>query len=207
MRVWKKVWNISLTILSGAKAGSDSDEDEEEDSDAHSEDDDIIDNDDDDISEDFNDDAAEDFDENALEDDDDLQDWSDIDLADADDEDLSDMEFNDSEDEEGLDDELVTDLNKKLNAKGPKSKEKKKGKGIDSNIFVSAEKFAEMLEEQGRTKRKHGSSNTFSINDGASDKQIDWEMKRHQRLRGGPFGKKRKQFESSNNKQGKRFKR
>lgn len=190
----------------GAKAGSDSDEDDddddnEEDSHADSEDNDIIDNDDDD-------DAAEDFDEDALEDDDDLQDLSNIDLADVDDEDLSDIEFNDSDDEEGLDDELVTNLNKKLNAKSPKKgKEKKKGKGIDSNIFVSAEKFAEMLEEQGRTKRKHGSSNTFSINDGASDKQIDWEMKRHQRLRGGQSGKKRKKFESSNNKQGKRFKR
>lgn len=158
------------------------------------------------MSEDFNEDDAEDFDEDASANDDELQDLSDIDLADADDEDLSDMEFNDCEDED-LDDKLITDLNKKLKANSPRSKEKKKGKGIDSNIFVSAEKFAEMLEEQGRTRRKHGSSNTFNINDGASDKQIDWEVKRHQHFRGRSVGKKRKNFvHSSNNKQVKRYK-
>ncbi|RLU23960.1 hypothetical protein DMN91_004168 [Ooceraea biroi] len=194
----------------GAKASNDSDDDDDDDdgdSDGQSEDDDIADNDDmseDDIAEDFDDDNT------FADDDDELQNFSDVDLADVDDEDLSDMEFNDSEDEEeGLDDQLIADLNKKLKAKSPKGKGNKKGKGIDSNIFVSAEKFAEMLEEQGRTKGKHGSSNTFNVNDGASNKQIDWEEKRHQRLRGKSFGKKRKKFvqSSNNNKQIKRFKR
>lgn len=181
--------------------------------------------------------------------DDDLQDLSDIDLADIDD-DLSDMEFNDSEDEEAVDDELISSLNKKLNVKGSKSKEKKKGidndlfvstekfngsegeefiddelisslnkklnakgpkskkkkKGIDNNIFVSAEKFAEMLEEQNKTKGKHGGSNVFSSSDGASSKQIDWETKRHQRLKGS-FDKKRKSVQSFNYNRVKRLKR
>jgi ribosome biogenesis protein MAK21 len=131
------------------------------------------------------------------------------DLADIDDEDLSDMEFNDSENED-VDNKLITDLKEKFKngKKNPKNKEKKKGKGIDNNIFVSAEKFAEMLEEQGRTKRKHGSSHTFNINDGATDKQLDWEEKRHQQLKRGSFGKKRKRFvQSSNNKQFKKFRR
>lgn len=185
-------------MLSETKADNDSDEDEDdddddeqEDSDAYSEEDGTVDNDDDNILEDFNDDAAEGFNESAFSGDDELQDLSDIDLANVDDEDLSDMEFNDSEDK-GVDDKLITDLNKKLKPNGPKGKGKSKGKGIDNNIFVSAEKFAEMLEEQGRTKRKHGGSNTFTVNDGASDKQIDWEVKRHQRLRGRSFGIKRK---------------
>lgn len=155
------------------------------------------------MSEDFNEDDAEDFD--ASTNGDELQDLSDIDLADAD-EDLSDMKFNDREHED-LYKKLITDLNKKLKANTPWNKEKKKGKGIDSNIFVSAEKFAKILDEQGRTKRKHGSSNTFNINDGASDKQIDWEVKRHQHLRGRSVDKKRKNFvHSSNNKQVKRYK-
>lgn len=147
------------------------------------------------------DDASEDPDDVA-DDDNDLQDLSDIDLADVDDEDLSDMEFNDSEDEEGVDDELISSLNKKLNAKGPKNKKKE----VDNKIFVSAEKFAEMLEEQNKTKGKHGGSNVFSSSDGAGAKQIDWEMKRHQRMKG-PFGKKRKSVQASNNNRVKRYKR
>ncbi|XP_011054478.1 PREDICTED: CCAAT/enhancer-binding protein zeta [Acromyrmex echinatior] len=170
------------------KADEDSDDDEDNEDNVSQSDDDI-------------DDTSEDLDEDVA-DDDDLQDLSDIDLADVDDEDLSDIEFNNSEDEETAD-ELISSLNNKLNSKkGPKSKEKK---GIDSNIFVSAEKFAEMLEEQNKTKGKHGGSNVFSSNDGASAKQIDWEMKRHQRLKGS-FGKKRKFVQSSNNR-AKKFKR
>lgn len=179
-----------MTFIIG-KADEDSDDDEDnEDNVSQSEDDDII-------------DASEDLDEDVADDDDDLQDLSDIDLADVDDEDLSDIEFNGSENEETVDDELISSLNKKLNAKGSKSKEKKR---IDSNIFVSAEKFAEMLEEQNKTKGKHGGSNVFSSSDGASAKQIDWEVKRHQRMKG-LFGKKRKSVQSSNNNWAKKFKR
>lgn len=156
----------------------------------------------------------DDFDEDNVADDNELQDLSDVDLMDVDDEDLSDMEFSDDREDgdDDMDDELISDLKQKLQKHGPrsKSKEKKKGKGIDSNIFVSAEKFAEMLEEQSRAKGKHGGSNVFSNSDGANAKQMDWEMKRDQRLRGS-FGRKKRQQTaketSSNNKRIKRFKR
>lgn len=186
---WNYKWCIKLCCTTG-KTDKDSDDeigDEDEDEDENETDNDIS----DDASEDLDDDAA----------DDDLQDLSDIDLADVDD-DLSDMEFNGSEDEENVDDELTSNLNKKLN-KGPKSKKKKE---IDNNIFVSVEKFAEMLEEQNKTRGKHGGSNVFSSSDGASAKQIDWEMKRHQRMKG--FGKKkRKSVQTLDNNRVKRFKR
>lgn len=176
-----------MTFITGKKDEDSDDGDEDnEDNVSQSEDDDIT----DDASEDLDGDVADDGDDN-----DDLQDLSDIDLADIDD-DLSDMEFNGSEDEEAVDGELISSLNKKLNAKNPKSKEKKKK--IDNDIFVSAEKFAEMLEEQNKTRGKHGGSNVFSTSDGASTKQIDWEMKRHQRIKGS-FGKKRKFVQSNNN--------
>lgn len=174
------------------KANEDSDDEDEDNEDNISQSDDDM------------DDASEDLDEDVADEDDDLQDLSDIDLADIDDENLSDMEFNGSEDDETVDDELISSLNKKLNAKVPRNKEKKKG--IDSSIFVSAEKFAEMLEEENKTRGKHGGSNVFSSSDGASAKQIDWEIKRHQRMKGS-FGKKRKFVQSSNNNRVKKFKR
>ncbi|XP_012533086.1 CCAAT/enhancer-binding protein zeta isoform X2 [Monomorium pharaonis] len=153
------------------------------------------------------DDASEDFDEDVNDDKDvsDLQDLSDIDFADVDD-DLSDIEFNNSEDEI-IDNDLISSLNKKLSAKSSKSKEKKGENRIDSNIFVSAEKFAEMLEEQNKTRGKHGGSNVFSSSDGASAKQIDWEMKRHERIKGSFSKKKRKSGRSNNNNRIKRSKR
>lgn len=174
----------------------DFDDSEDGDNDDQSEDDDTANNDDD---------ISEDLDEDNIADNE-LQDLSDIDLLDIDnDEDLSDMEFNDSDDGKVLDNELISGLNRKLMTKNSKSKEKKKGRGIDSDIFVSAEKFAEMLEEQSKTRGKHGSSNTFNSSDGASAKQIDWEMKRHQQLKG--FSKNKRKSVQSNNKQIKRFKR
>ncbi|XP_011162010.1 CCAAT/enhancer-binding protein zeta [Solenopsis invicta] len=194
--------DIAANIIPRKKKGKtdESDDDDEDENDADDddqfEDDDII------------DDASEDLDEDVVDDDGDLQDLSDIDLEDVDD-DLSDMEFNDSEDDEVVDNELISSLNKKLNAKDSKSKEKQNKKGIDSNIFVSAEKFAEMLEEQNKTRGKHGGSNVFSSSDGASVKQIDWEMKRHERIKGtfGSFKNKRKSNRSSNNNRVKRIKR
>lgn len=130
---------------------------------------------------------------------------SDIDLDGLDDEDLSDMEFNDDDD---FDDEIETpgtskskksSFNKKDKIKGPKKRD------FDSNVFVSAEEFAEMLEEQGRSKIKHGGSNAFSDADGASIKQLDWEIGRDQRL----AGKKRphNNKKGSSNKNVKKFKR
>lgn len=186
----RNILSIITFVIGKTDEDSDDEDEDDADNDDQSEDDDI-------------DDASEDLEDVA--DDDDLQDLSDIDLADVDDEDLSDMEFNDSENEEDVDDELISNLNKKLNAKDLKKKEKKKG--IDSNIFVSAEKFAEMLEEQNKTRGKHGGSNVFSSNDGASAKQIDWEVKRHQRVKGSFGKKKRKSVQSFDNNRIKRFKR
>lgn len=171
-----------------------------------------VDDDDDQLENDETDDEniSEDLDEDNIADDDELQDLSDIDLADIDNEDLSDMEFNDDNSDDGdiLDDKLISELNGKLKSTNQqnKNKTKKKGKGIDSNIFVSAEKFAEMLEEQSKTKGKHGSSNVFDSRDGASTKQIDWEIKRNQQLKGSSNRKKRKFTHSFNNKRVKRFK-
>lgn len=192
---------MDLIQFSG-KADEESDDDVDENNDQSE----------DDVDEDDNEDE---LDEDNVVDDEELQDLSDIDLADVDD-DLSDMEFNDGGSENGddLDDELVSGLKQKLQKQQQdskdKSKEKKKGKGIDSNIFVSAEKFAEMLEVQSRARGKHGGSNTFSSSDGASAKQIDWEIQRNQRLKG-PFGRKKRKHvakqTSSNNKRIKRFKR
>lgn len=71
-------------------------------------------------------------------------------------------------------------------------KQNKNSKGIDSNIFVSAEKFAEMLEEHSKQKGKTGGTNAFNTLDGASSKQIDWEIKRHQKLRNSLNRNKRK---------------
>lgn len=194
--------DIAANIVSKKKKGKidedfdDNEDDNDEDSDDQSQDDDIVDN----------DDISEDLDEYNIADDE-LQDLSDIDLVDIDnDEDLSDMEFNNSDDGEVLDDELIPGLSRKLLAKNSKSKEKKKGRGIDSDIFVSAEKFAEMLEEQSKTRGKHGSSNAFNSSDGASAKQIDWEIKRHQRLKGS-FSKNKRKSAQFNNKQIKRSKR
>ncbi|KOC64166.1 CCAAT/enhancer-binding protein zeta [Habropoda laboriosa] len=63
---------------------------------------------------------------------------------------------------------------------------------IDNNIFLSAEKFAEMLEKQSKQKGKHGGTNIFNTADGASSKQIEWEVKRHHKLRNSSIKTKRK---------------
>lgn len=62
-------------------------------------------------------------------------------------------------------------------------KQNKNLKGIDNNIFVSAEKFAEILEEHSKQKNKPGGTDVFNTIDGASSKQIEWEIKRDQKLR------------------------
>ncbi|KAG7212194.1 hypothetical protein KM043_012534 [Ampulex compressa] len=127
------------------------------------------------------------------------------DLIDIDD-DLSDIDFNDDSDE----DEIISDVELGTKNNGKKLKKEKRTqkskKGIDENIFVSAEKFAEMLEEQSRTKSKHGSTNTFSSADGASLKQIDWETKRHQKLHG-TFNRKKRKGSAAHKKNVKKIKR
>ncbi|KAK0167415.1 hypothetical protein PV327_004816 [Microctonus hyperodae] len=146
------------------------------------------------------------FDGNDDDDDDNDDDMSDIDLDGIDDEDVSDMEFND-EDEDDVD---SSEISKILNSKKTKSSKKGgKSKGIDKNVFVSAEEFAEMLEEQGRSKRKQGGSDMLSDADGANAKQLDWEISRNQKLNGKFGGKKRPHGKGGfkNNKNVKKFKR
>lgn len=124
--------------------------------------------------------------------DDELQDLSDVDL-DFDD-DMSEIEFNDNSDNEDVFDDIGPNTkNKRIKKKDQdNSRKRKSSKGIDSNIFVSAEKFAEMLEQHGRQKSKHGGTDMYSTVDGASSKQIDWEVKRHDKLRGSLNRNKRK---------------
>ena len=57
---------------------------------------------------------------------------------------------------------------------------------------MSAEKFAEMLEEHSKQKSKAGGTNAFNTVDGASSKQVEWEIKRHQNLRNSLNKSKRK---------------
>lgn len=161
-----------------------------------------------DSDDDYEDDNVDNSDDNFA--DDTLQDLSDVDLEDIDNEDLSDIEFNDDSKEgsNSPDDELISDLNRKLRKRKSskdRSREKKKGKEID-NIFISAEKFAEMLEEQSKARDRHGGSNAFSSSDGASSKQIDWEMKRNLRLKRSFGRNKRKHTVLASNNNNKRIK-
>ncbi|XP_044014892.1 CCAAT/enhancer-binding protein zeta-like [Aphidius gifuensis] len=123
------------------------------------------------------------------------------------DDDASDMEFFDNFD----DDDDDNKPKKSSNIFGKFKKSGKKG-DIDSNVFVAAEEFAEMLEKQGRVKGhgKQGSSHAFSDADGASAKQLDWEIGRNQKIEGKKYGKKRPFGNKSGfkgNKNSKKFKR
>ncbi|KAB0791949.1 hypothetical protein PPYR_13910 [Photinus pyralis] len=60
----------------------------------------------------------------------------------------------------------------------------KKAKKETSSLFASAEEFASMLEEEGAAKTAPGSSNAWSTKDNAHLRQIAWEEKRNQWLKG-----------------------
>ncbi|CAD1478872.1 unnamed protein product [Heterotrigona itama] len=126
--------------------------------------------------------SGESFDEDNI--DDSLQN-----LSDLDNDDISDLEF-----DEDIDDNIedVLDNNIQSNINNQIKKQNKKLKGVDNNIFLSAEKFAEILEEHSKQKSKAGGTNTFNTVDGASSKQIEWEVKRHQNLRNSLNKSKRK---------------
>nr|XP_012144475.1 PREDICTED: CCAAT/enhancer-binding protein zeta isoform X1 [Megachile rotundata]XP_012144476.1 PREDICTED: CCAAT/enhancer-binding protein zeta isoform X1 [Megachile rotundata] len=127
------------------------------------------------------------FDEEELDEDDDtnydLQHANDSDL-DIGDEDVSDLDFDDDDDDDMLNDNIQSNMKKPANKKYQGKNKSKNSKGIDSNIFVSAEKFAEMLEEHSKNNKKHGGTDVFNTADGASTKQIEWETKRHHKLKG-----------------------
>lgn len=112
--------------------------------------------------EDDEDDIADDFDDKEEEED----------IENIDDEDLSDMDFSGDEDE---DEEITSSFNK--------IKKNKKSK-YDENIFAAAEEFAEILDQEGTAKIKHGGSGAVSNADKAAEKQIAWEDKRNRWIKG-----------------------
>ncbi|CAG9770496.1 unnamed protein product [Ceutorhynchus assimilis] len=62
---------------------------------------------------------------------------------------------------------------------------KKKSKTDDmSSVFASAEEFASLLDEEGSSKQKPGSSNVMENKDKASQKQLAWEQKRNHWIKG-----------------------
>ncbi|XP_043262642.1 CCAAT/enhancer-binding protein zeta [Colletes gigas] len=141
-----------------------------------------------------NSDNINDLDEND-DADEELQNLSDMELDE--DDYLSDIDFNeDSDDNEDMFDNTNNRTKKRDQGK---HKSNKKSKGIDSNTFVLAEKFAEMLEEHSKQKNKHGGTDMYNTADGASSKQIDWEIKRHHKLRGSSNNNKRRGPKTSKN--------
>ncbi|XP_046738852.1 CCAAT/enhancer-binding protein zeta [Diprion similis] len=98
------------------------------------------------------------------------------DLEGIDDEDLSDMDFGDDDDDEDQSDESSPH-------KTSKGKMRKKS-NYDQNVFAAAEEFAELLDQEGTSKSKHGGANTLSSVDKAAVKQLDWEEKRHRWIKG-----------------------
>ncbi|KAF7380945.1 hypothetical protein HZH66_014321 [Vespula vulgaris] len=134
-----------------------------------------------------------------------LDDVDDFDITDIEDEDLSDIYFSedsDNNDDDDLSGTISNIKNKHIKGNDPirQHKIKKNNKKNLDDIFVSAEKFSQMLEEQSRTKNKHGSTNALNTMDGATSKQIDWETKRNQKLTRSFDRKKRKRVKISNNK-------
>ncbi|XP_047368658.1 CCAAT/enhancer-binding protein zeta [Vespa velutina] len=151
---------------------------------------------------------SEDIDEGS---DNSLDDIDDSDIADIEDEDLSDIYFSEGSDnnDDDLSGVMLNIKNKHNKGNDPirQHKVKKNNKKNLNDIFVSAEKFSQMLEEQSRTKNKHGSTNALNTMDGATSKQIDWETKRNQKLTRSFDRKKRKHVKILNNKNNKKIKR
>lgn len=126
--------------------------------------------------------------------DEELQDLDDLDLEGIDD-DLSDIEFDEQAE---IFEEPSSKKRKQTKSTGNAGKKPKSA--LDDKTFVSAEEFAVMLENQGRSKFKHGASSSYSDRDGASVKQLDWETERNQRIsgfkKGSQKGKSFKNFKS-----------
>lgn len=103
---------------------------------------------------------------------------------DADEDDL-DLVNDLSDDEEDM--EFLSDSEEEEQSSSKKSlkKFKKKVKKDDiSSLFASAEEFASLLEDEGSSKYKPGSSNVMENKDKASHKQLDWEDNRNRWIKG-----------------------
>lgn len=157
---------------------------------------------------DFNSNTESDADVNEENSDDSLDDVNDSDIADIEDEDISDMDFSEGDDENDDDlSEAISNIKNKHTQSNNSAKIKKKHKKSLDDIFVSAEKFAQMLEEQSHTKNKHGGINALNTMDGATSKQIDWETKRNHKLNKSFDRKKRKYIKTVKSKNSKKMKR
>lgn len=60
-----------------------------------------------------------------------------------------------------------------------------------NSLFASADDFADLLEEAGKTKSQ-GTSKALSNNDKSSEKQLKWEEKRRSNYKGRKFGGSKK---------------
>lgn len=133
---------------------------------------------DDDNSEDEGDEEELEDDDEELEGEDGSVD-EDNEIADIMDEDLDDdaedIIFDDSDMEDEDDDDEVKSNKKRKHMKDKLNKKKQKK---DSNIFVSAEEFSEMLENMGTSKLKMSGSSALSNKDNAGEKQLKWETAR-----------------------------
>lgn len=134
--------------------------------------------------------------------------WEDDDASDesGSEPDENDMDdFAGSETDESIDEEMDmsdgsdmdSDFEEPASKKSTKKSGKKDEKGMN-NLFVSVDDFSEMIEKNSS---KHGTLGEIFNKDKSSQKQMDWEEKRHNKMSGfkrrKPFGKAKFPLKSS----------
>jgi ribosome biogenesis protein MAK21 len=116
--------------------------------------------------------------------------------------------FEDDDNDDGEEEEINPRTSKKLKKNGKVEKVKKgKSKNEDEDLFVSVDDFSEMLEKNS-SNANHGTLGEIFNKDKSSQKQMDWEEKRHNNFSGfkrkKPFGKsfnnKKKSFNGAKKK-------
>lgn len=78
-------------------------------------------------------------------------------------------------------DDSISDESSDIEGDKPKGKKIKKSKGGD-NIFAAVEDFSEMIEKNASS--THGTLGEIFNKDKSSQKQLDWEQKRHNKIAG-----------------------
>ncbi|XP_047107210.1 CCAAT/enhancer-binding protein zeta isoform X1 [Schistocerca piceifrons] len=170
---------VAGKLTSAEKKETDSDDDSDG-SGADQDMDDVFD-DDLDVDEDLDEDIDDgDFDDDDDDDDDDIGSSTGRDDIDAEDDDEEELVFDDMSDEEVDVNSIREDIRRK---KFSLKANKKKGrilqkKGLDEEIFIPAEEFAEILEDTGTSDHNVGSISAVSTKDNADVKQLKWEAKR-----------------------------
>lgn len=140
---------------------------------------------DEDSMDDWDDDDDEEF---GSDDEDELEGGGD----DDDDDDGTDQSI-DGDEEEGDDEMNSSESDNAEEDKPKKFKKSKEKKGFD-NLFVAVDDFSDMIEKNASS--KHGTLGEIFNKDKSSQKQLDWEQKRHNRREGG--GAKGKSFKRKN---------